>query len=153
MTKVYKNEKARRNILQTYNRLLKQWGCAYRETDVPTPYGDTHVLCFGQEKSPALVLLHGVGDDSALMWLLNAKALAAHFCCYAIDTLGGPGKSRPGAAYAKGFDDCAWLDAVFSGLGPVSFKILNFGFQIGLLLFLKCLLASRLTLFRLSTFL
>ena len=35
----------------------------------------------------------------------------------------------------------------------VSFKFINFSFQIFFLLFLKCLLASRLTLFRLSTLL
>ena len=35
----------------------------------------------------------------------------------------------------------------------VSFKFLNFSFQICLLLFLKCLLASRLTLLRISTLL
>ncbi len=117
MTKVYKSEKARENILKTYDQLLARWGCEAAESDVPTPYGDTHVVCFGPKNAPALVLLHGVGDDTALMWLLNAKALAQHFCCYALDTLGGPGKSRPNAAYAKGFDDCVWLDAVFDGLG------------------------------------
>ncbi len=101
MTKGYKSEKARENILKTYDQLLARWGCEAAESDVPTPYGDTHVVCFGPKNAPALVLLHGVGDDTALMWLLNAKALAAHFCCYAIDTLGGPGKSRPESRAGK----------------------------------------------------
>lgn len=64
----------------------------------------------GTEDSPALVLFHGVGDDSALMWIYNAPELGRHFHLYAIDTMGGPGKSVPNGNYNKEFDDVRWID-------------------------------------------
>jgi len=37
--------------------------------------------------------------------------------CYAVDTIGGPGKSEMGPAYGKSFDDVMWIDDVFYQLG------------------------------------
>lgn len=115
--KVYRSEKAAGRILETYDRLLALWGVDTAEMDVATRYGATHVVACGREDAPPLVLFHGVGDDSALMWLYNAKALAEHFRVYAIDTIGGPGKSRANARYDKDFDDAEWIDDVLDGLG------------------------------------
>ncbi len=115
--KIYKSDKAGRKILQTYDKLLSMWGTALEERDIDTFYGTTHVIVCGRESNPPLVLFHGVGDDSALMWIFNAKELAAHFRIYAVDTIGGPGKSRPNANYTKAFDELRWLDEVFDGLG------------------------------------
>lgn len=77
----------------------------------------------GEEASPPLVLFHGVGDDSALMWLYNAKELAKHFRVYAIDTMGGPGKSCPNENHTKNFDCIKWLDVVFEKLHLERFYI------------------------------
>lgn len=71
----------------------------------------------GTEDSPALVLFHGVGDDSALMWIYNAPELGRHFHLYAIDTMGGPGKSVPNGNYNKEFDDVRWIDGGLDELG------------------------------------
>ncbi len=114
--KVYKSKKAQARILDTYDRLLAAWGTELVEKDVATDYGTTHVIVCGPQDKPPLVLFHGVGDDSALMWLYNARTLAAHFRLYAVDTLGGPGKSRPNERYGKAFDDALWIDQLLSGL-------------------------------------
>jgi len=115
--KVYKNAKAAKQILDTYDRLLSMWNVDAEERDIATAYGSTHVIVCGQEGNPPLVLFHGVGDDSALMWLYNAEALARSFRVYAIDTIGGPGKSRPNAHYNKHFNDALWIDETLAGLG------------------------------------
>ncbi|MBP5601657.1 MAG: hypothetical protein J6X78_02920 [Treponema sp.] len=94
--KVYRSEKQGQIIRQTYDELLKLWGCTILERDVETTFGITHIIEAGQDGAPALVLFHGVGDDSALMWIFNAAELSKHFKLYAIDTLGGPGKSVKG---------------------------------------------------------
>lgn len=114
--KVYRSNKAKENILRTYDKLLGLWGVPVAEREVPTHYGPTHVIHWGKEQSPPLALFHGVGDDSALMWLYNAKALGEHFSVYAIDTIGGPGKSVPNENYNREFDDVRWLTEVFDGL-------------------------------------
>jgi pimeloyl-ACP methyl ester carboxylesterase len=114
--KIYKNKKAEQKIIETYDKLLAMWDTPFEEKDVDTFYGNTHVVLCGQENKTPLVLFHGVGDDSALMWMYNAKELAKHFCIYAVDTIGGPGKSRPNANYTNTFDEIRWLDEVLQRL-------------------------------------
>ena len=101
LVKVYKNEKAKVRINATYDNLLTKWNVEKEEKDIPTTYGTTHVIQCGYERNPPLVLFHGVGDDTALMWFYNAEALSRRFRIYAVDTLGGPGKSCPNVKYNK----------------------------------------------------
>ncbi len=114
--KIYRNKRSEQKIIETYDKLLAMWGTPFEEKDVETFYGSTHVILCGQENNPPLVLFHGVGDDTALMWMYNAKELSAHFRIYAVDTIGGPGKSRPNANYTNDFDEIRWLDEVFDRL-------------------------------------
>jgi len=97
--------------------LVRAWGIPVTETDVQTPYGLTHLLLAGDPVNPPLLLFHGVGDDSAMMWLHNAQALAARFRLIAVDTIGGPGKSEPNAAYFGQFDQVIWMDSILDALG------------------------------------
>lgn len=115
--KVYKGNEAKKHIHETYDRLLKAWNVEVEQVDIPTRYGSTHVNVFGKEGAAPVVLFHGVGDDSALMWVYNAAELAQHFKLYAIDTIGGPGKSVPNQNYNKNFEDEIWIDETLNGLG------------------------------------
>lgn len=114
--KKYRSEKAGKNIINTYNQLLKEWDVPVEEMDINTQFGTTHVITAGDKKSLPLILFHGVGDDSALMWIYNAKELANHYKIYAIDTIGGPGKSEMGEGYNKEFDDVAWIEEIMKQL-------------------------------------
>jgi len=114
--KVFKGTKAQDNILGTYNKLLEMWNVNIEETDIHTTYGTTHVIMCGDRNNPPLILFHGVGDNSALMWFYNAQELAQHFWVIAIDTIGGPGKSIPNENYNKEFDDIQWIDEVLTEL-------------------------------------
>lgn len=114
--KVYRSKKMQQEIIRTYDELLGQWDVAIEEMDIDTTYGRTHVIACGDEKNPPLLLFHGVGDDSALMWIYNAKYLSQYYRLYAIDTIGGPGKSVPGELYNKDFNDVTWIDEVMKGL-------------------------------------
>ena len=115
--KVYKSNKIGQEIRRTYDILLKQWDMHVEEKDIVSKYGKTHVIIGGDIKNPPLVLFHGVGDDAALMWIYNAKSLCENYRIYAVDTIGGPGKSEPGLGYDKDFDDCLWIDSVLDSLG------------------------------------
>jgi len=114
--KVFKSVTAKERILDTYNKLLGMWNVDKEERKISTNYGITHVIVSGKENNPPLVLFHGVGDNSALMWLYNAAFLSRYFRLYAIDTIGGPGKSSPNKNYNKYFDVAKWIDEVLSGL-------------------------------------
>ncbi len=86
------------------------------ERDLPTSYGNTHVILAGDPALPSLLLFHGVGDNSAMMWVNNARGLSRHFRLAAIDTMGGAGKSSPDERYGKGFDLSRWLGDVLTAL-------------------------------------
>ena len=115
--KIYKSKKAEERILSTYDALIREWNVPVTQTDVDTRYGTTHINICGKHDGPPLVLFHGVGDDSALMWIYNAAKLSEEFRVYAIDTIGGPGKSRPNENYNRSFDDAIWIDDILNSLG------------------------------------
>lgn len=115
--KVFKSKEWQEKVSASYDVLLKQWNTPVEQIEVPTTYGSTHVNVFGKRDGKPLVLFHGVGDNSALMWIYNAAALAEHFCVYSIDTIGGPGKSVPNDKYDKDFGDAKWIDEVLDYFG------------------------------------
>ena len=113
--KVYRSRKSGLAIRESYDRLLAFWSCETKERDVATAYGTTHVIECGKAESLPLVLFHGVGDDSALMWIYNAPELSKHFHLYAIDTLGGPGKSVPNENTTRSLTTYAGLMKPWTG--------------------------------------
>ncbi len=114
--KIYNSKKSEKLIKESYAQLINLWGIPVTSVDVQGRYGITHVNVFGKDDATPLVLFHGVGDDSALMWVYNAAELGWHFKCYAVDTLGGPGLSIPGPSYNKTFDDTSWIEELLDNL-------------------------------------
>lgn len=116
--KVFKSEAGRQQVWESYDELVKQWGVAVEESDLETSFGSTHILRAGSPDLPPLLLFHGVGDNSALMWVYNARGLAEHFHLIAVDTIGGPGKSLPNERYRRqGMDHKLWFGELLDGLG------------------------------------
>ena len=64
--KVYKNRKAGEKILETYDMLLKEWGCAFTEKDLQTEYGTTHVIEAGKEDGEPMVQEVAILFDNSL---------------------------------------------------------------------------------------
>ncbi|HEX2947030.1 MAG TPA: alpha/beta hydrolase [Clostridia bacterium] len=124
MISAYKNQKGMEEVIKSYNGLLKLWRTEYTEEDVPTSFGATHCILAGDRDKPPLLLLHGVGDNSAIMWPFNIGELSKHFFCIAVDTLGGPGKSVPGENFTKEkFTQRQWLNEVAAHYGLGQFNI------------------------------
>jgi pimeloyl-ACP methyl ester carboxylesterase len=116
--KIFKSEAGRQQVWESYDQLVKQWGVEVEETDLETSFGSTHIIRAGSRDLPPLLLFHGVGDNSALMWVYNARELAEHFHLIAVDTIGGPGKSRPNERYKRqGMDHKLWFGELLDGLG------------------------------------
>jgi pimeloyl-ACP methyl ester carboxylesterase len=114
--KVYKTEEGKRAIHGSYEKLVASWGVPTEEKDLETSYGKTHVILAGSAANPPLLLFHGVGDNSAIMWILNAGELSRHFRMMAVDTMGGSGKSVPDERYGKGFELSRWFGDVLDAL-------------------------------------
>ena len=99
--KVFKSEKRKAAVLESYDKLASSWGVDKEERYVETRFGKTHVFLTGDPSNPPLLMFHGVGDNSAVMWLLNIQELSRHFYFIVVDTLCGPGKSEPNEHYNK----------------------------------------------------
>lgn len=109
----FKNTKAQERVWYSYQRLVEQWPIPIEEIDIPTTYGLTHCILSGNKSNPPVLLFHGVGDNSAVMWILNIAELSKHFYCIAVDTLGGPGKSIPNEHFNKQkFDQVQWINEI-----------------------------------------
>nr|WP_280921133.1 alpha/beta fold hydrolase [Paenibacillus turicensis] len=82
---------------------------------IHTSFGDTHVLCFGDQSKPPMVLLHGM-TMSSTMWFPNIKQLAQERCIYAVDIMGDFGKSKPNVAIKNRKDANQWLLEVLDAM-------------------------------------
>lgn len=115
--KLFKSAKAAALVLASYEVFMARWPVPYTEQDLQGKWGTTHVIECGKPENPPLVLFHGVGDNSAVMWELNIGALSENFHCFAVDTLGGPGKSVPNDKFKKTFNQEEWITSILDGLG------------------------------------
>ncbi|ANE46060.1 hypothetical protein SY83_06915 [Paenibacillus swuensis] len=124
MVKVFKNESGRTQVLSSYNRILEMWSIDFQEHDVKSKYGTTYCITSGSRGNPPLLLFHGVGDNSAVMWVLNIKELSRHFYCISVDTIGGPGKSIPNENYKKNsFNQTDWINEIVEHFNIENFNI------------------------------
>lgn len=112
----YKSQAGQILIHESYDQLLSDWNVPHEQQDIMTSYGNTHVIIVGEEVNPPLLLLHGVGDNSAMMWIYNIEHLSKQFYVIAVDAIGGSGKSEPNEHYWKAFDQTIWLDEVLESL-------------------------------------
>ena len=116
-----------RRYLRAYDQVLAQWPVSFQELEVPTPFGETHVIASGPEAAPPLVLLHATGT-SATGWLLNIGALSQRYRVYAVDILGEPGKTRQRRLLADRTDCAEWFSAVLDGLGLERVRLAGWSF-------------------------
>jgi pimeloyl-ACP methyl ester carboxylesterase len=114
-TSVFKSPEGEAKSLAAYQATLDCWPVAYEELDVATRFGATHVIVSGRAGAMSIVLLHGQ-DSSATSWIYNVADLSRHFRCYAVDTVGDLGRSKPSSLPASRKDYADWLSDVLDAL-------------------------------------
>lgn len=108
MGSIFKSEVAEAEYYVCYEKSLRMIEVEGTSSYIHTSFGDTHVLCFGDESKPPMVLLHGM-TMSSTMWFPNIKQLAQERCVYAIDIMGDFGKSKPNVAIKSRKDANRWV--------------------------------------------
>ena len=81
MVERFKSLEGKQLIYESYDRLLELWGVDKEELDIETMYGKTHIIISGNRANYPLLLIHGTGDNSAMMWLYNCKFLRVLAVC------------------------------------------------------------------------
>ncbi|NMH28879.1 alpha/beta fold hydrolase [Flavobacterium silvaticum] len=89
---LFHTKKEKQRYLKSYAATLDLFPVKPTEADVPTRFGTAHVLVMGDEKSPPLILLHGM-DASSTMWYPNMEYWSHSFRVIAIDYIMDAGKS------------------------------------------------------------
>ncbi len=113
---VFTSPQGKSETLQAYQNVLAQWPVPYTELDVPTRFGETHVIASGPEGAPPVVLLHAL-FATATAWYRNVDALSQHYRTYAVDVIGEANKSRPSQPIKSLDDFLAWFTELIDSLG------------------------------------
>lgn len=108
MVSIFKNETVEKEYHLCYDRSLAMFEIDYTSIIIPTAFGETHVLRFGDTDKKPLILLHGM-TMSSTMWYPNVKQWAQERCVYAIDVMGDFGKSKPSMAIKNRKEAGQWL--------------------------------------------
>jgi pimeloyl-ACP methyl ester carboxylesterase len=113
----FKTTEAQAAFFAAYDAVLDQWPVLVETDDLHSAYGTTHINICGPTGGEPLVLLHGGGATSTV-WFANVAALSQTHRVYAVDAIGGPGRSVHDGQPIRIRDDLMdWLDTVFAGLG------------------------------------
>ncbi len=112
----FRTIESQQEYFDTYEEALKLISVPFAEKYVPTSFGDSHVICCGNEENPPLVLLHAASCGS-LIWYKNIPFWSKHFCVYAIDLIGESSKSILARKMKTTQDNARWLDETLAGLG------------------------------------
>jgi pimeloyl-ACP methyl ester carboxylesterase len=121
---LYKSPEGYQAVMAHYDAAFKKMGLPYEATYVETRHGVTHAVITGKESGKPLVVWHGLNAHSAAMtrWIAD---LASHYRVYAIDSIGGMGKSAPtrpdktGPAYGE------WAADALEGLGLARVNVIG----------------------------
>ncbi|MGG4090988.1 alpha/beta fold hydrolase [Paenibacillus lautus] len=116
LLKRFKSVNGQKLVYESYDRLMAGWTVPYEQHKISTSYGMTHVITAGSSDLPPLLLLHGTGDNVAMMWIYNVSELSRNFYIIAVDNIGGSGKSEPNDKYAHDFNQAKWLDEILEAM-------------------------------------
>lgn len=116
-TSAFKTPEGEAAYLAAYDVAINLWPVTYKEMEIPTRFGTTHVAVSGPQDAPPLVLLHGY-IATLTMWSPNVADFSKEYRVYAIDVMGQPGKSipNPDEPIRDVADYVAWLNGTLDGL-------------------------------------
>jgi pimeloyl-ACP methyl ester carboxylesterase len=113
---IYRAADSRAILLEFYDAMMGKWTFAHETAEVPTRFGDTHVVITGRKGDPALVLLHGSASN-ILGWGAAIPAYMRDFRVIAPDIPGEAGRSGQFRPSWKNDEYVQWLDDLMRGIG------------------------------------
>jgi len=113
---LYRSAHGYQEVVAHYDRALQGIGLPYEARYAETSFGPTHAVISGNGRGKPLVLWHGL-NANAVTWASWFPALAPAYRIYAIDTIGGLGKSAPNRPAGKGLAYGRWAVEALDGLG------------------------------------
>lgn len=112
----FRTIESQNEYFEAYEKALKLIAMPVVEKYVTTSFGDSHVVCSGDENNPPLVLLHASSCGSPI-WYKNLSFWSNYFSVYGIDLIGESSKSILTRKMKTPKDNALWLDETLTGLG------------------------------------
>ena len=137
MKKVYKSKQSEIALMELYDKQLKALNVTHEDLFVDTRFGQAHVVKVGNTNGKPILLFHG-GNSTTPYYLAMFKTLFPHFCIYAVDTVGHPGKSSQTVVSHKSMEYGKWASDVITGLGFKKMYCMGGSYGGGVLVKLMC---------------
>jgi len=140
---VYKSKYGEKVLTELYDRQLKSLNIEYEDLFVDTRFGKSHLIKLGNPSGKPLLVFHG-GNSTTPYYLSGFAPLFEHFCIYAVDTIGHPGKSAQVVLSAKDMEYGEWAADIIVGLGFQKMNCLGGSFGGGILVKLMCVAPEKI---------
>ena len=140
---VYKNKKGETILKELYDKQLKSLNVKYEDLWVNTRFGKSHLIKLGNPNGKPLLLFHG-GNSTTPYYLHGFKSLFEHFCIYAVDTIGHPGKSAETILSPKSDEYGEWASDIIDELGFKKMSCMGGSFGGGVLVKLMCVAPEKI---------
>ena len=115
MASIYKNKKAKTDLMNLYDKKLKELKIDVTNIDVDTKFGKTRVVKTGNSKGKRIVMFHGY-NAGAPITLEAIKGVLDKYCFYVVETLGQATKSEETIINIKDNSFALWANEVLEEL-------------------------------------
>lgn len=136
MASLFKSDLGKKEILDLYDKKLKELNIKSEYKVVETTYGKTNIIITGDSSNPPLMIIHG-SNGCAPIGLETYPNLREHFQVFAVDVLAQPNKSAETVLNMKDESYGSWMNEVIDSLGIDNVTLVGFSF--GGLIILKTL--------------
>lgn len=115
MESIYKNNQAKIDLMNLYDKKLKDLQIYFENIDIDTKFGRTRVVKTGQPDGKKIVVFHGYNAGSPIT-IEAIKNILDNYCFYVIETLGQATKSEESIINIKDNSFALWADEVLEKL-------------------------------------
>ncbi|WP_298895106.1 alpha/beta hydrolase [uncultured Psychroserpens sp.] len=115
MASIYKNSKAKTDLMDLYDEKLKALQIDYTNIDVNTKFGKTRIVKTGKTNGKKIVIFHGY-NAGAPITLEAIKDILDKYCFYVIETIGQATKSEETIINIKDDSFALWANEVLEKL-------------------------------------
>lgn len=127
MATIYKNNQAKKDLMNLYDEKLESLQIDYENLDIDTSFGRTRVVKTGNPDGKKIVLFHGynAGSPITLEAVLN---LLDSYCFYVIETVGQATKSEENTINIKDDSFALWGHEVFENLNIAKANVIGISY-------------------------
>lgn len=136
MSPLFKSENGKVEILDLYDKKLKELNLNSEYKQIETSYGNTNVIITGDSTNPPLIIVHG-SNGCAPIALETYPNLSTKFQVFAVDVLAQPNKSAENRLSMKDNSYGKWINEIINQLQLKDVTMAGFSF--GGLIILKTL--------------